>query len=233
MPVMVNPDDGQEEYIVERIYEAVIDQRLAPGAKLSEASLCTAFGVGRMRIRRTLLILASREVVELQPNRGAYVAQPTAEQARAVFEARLLVEPPLIRMAAQRAKRADISALKKNVRQELAAHKEGNRREAIRLSGLFHAALAQLAGNEVMLRIVKDLIARSSLIIGMYGDAGFSNCRDDEHSALVAALSVGDCDLAEKLMREHLRHIKDHLQLDRHPLAQQDLLVLFGKNKSK
>ena len=226
---MVNPDDGQEEYIVERIYEAVIEQRLAPGAKLSEASLCTAFGVGRMRIRRTLLILASREVVELQPNRGAYVAQPTAEQARAVFEARLLVEPPLIRMAAKRAKRADITALKKNVRQELVAHKEGNRREAIRLSGLFHAALAQLAGNEVMLRIVKDLIARSSLIIGMYGDAGFSNCRDDEHSALVAALSVGDCNMAEKLMREHLSHIKDQLQLDRNPMAQQDLLLLFGK----
>jgi DNA-binding GntR family transcriptional regulator len=182
-----------------------------------------------MRIRRTLLILASREVVELQPNRGAYVAQPTAEQARAVFEARLLVEPPLIRMAATRAKRADITALKKNVKQELAAHKEGNRREAIRLSGLFHAALAQLAGNEVMLRIVKDLIARSSLIIGMYGDAGFSNCRDDEHSALVAALSVGDCNMAEKLMREHLSHIKDHLQLDRNPMAQQDLLLLFGK----
>jgi DNA-binding GntR family transcriptional regulator len=67
MPVMVNPDDGQEEYIVDRIYEAVLDQRLAPGTKLSEANLCTAFGVGRMRIRRTLLILASREVVELQP----------------------------------------------------------------------------------------------------------------------------------------------------------------------
>jgi DNA-binding GntR family transcriptional regulator len=229
MPVMVNPDDGQEEYIVDRIYEAVLDQRLAPGTKLSEANLCTAFGVGRMRIRRTLLILASREVVELQPNRGAYVAQPNAEQARAVFEARLLVEPPLIRMAAQRAKRADIAALKKNVRLELAAHKEGNRREAIRLSGLFHGALAQLAGNEVMLRIVRDLIARSSLIIGMYGDAGFSNCRDDEHSALVAALSAGDCDLAEKLMREHLSHIKDHLQLDRHPSGQQDLVVIFGQ----
>ena len=233
MPVMVNPDDGQEEYIVDRIYEAVLDQRLAPGTKLSEANLCTAFGVGRMRIRRTLLILASREVVELQPNRGAYVAQPNAEQARAVFEARLLVEPPLIRMAAQRAKRADIAALKKNVRLELAAHKEGNRREAIRLSGLFHGALAQLAGNEVMLRIVRDLIARSSLIIGMYGDAGFSNCRDDEHSALVAALSAGDCDLAEKLMREHLINIKDHLQLDRHPSGQQDLVVIFGQNKTK
>ena len=71
-----------EEEIVERIFEAVIDQRLPPGMKLSEAALCEAFGVGRMRIRQSLLLLSSREVVELQPNRGAFVASPSAEQAR-------------------------------------------------------------------------------------------------------------------------------------------------------
>ena len=91
MSITMTSDDAQEAHIVDRIYEAVIEQRLAPGAKLSEANLCTAFGVGRMRIRRSLLILASREVVELQPNRGAYVAQPTAQQAREVFEARLAI----------------------------------------------------------------------------------------------------------------------------------------------
>jgi DNA-binding transcriptional regulator YhcF (GntR family) len=109
MPPSLSPEDAQEAHIVERIYEAVIDQRLAPGAKLSEASLCTAFGVGRMRIRRCLLILASREVVELQPNRGAYVAQPSAQQAREIFEARLAIEPSLARLAAARVKRVRIA----------------------------------------------------------------------------------------------------------------------------
>jgi len=77
-----------EATIVERIYEAVIDQRLSPGTKLPEGALCEAFGVGRMHIRRALLVLANREVVELKTNRGAFVAQPTAKQARDVFEAR-------------------------------------------------------------------------------------------------------------------------------------------------
>ena len=228
MVTTVGQDDAQESHIVERIYEAVMDQRLAPGAKLSEAALCQAFGVGRMRIRRSLLILASREMVELQPNRGAYVAQPTSDQAHEVFEARLVTEPPLAKLAAQRIKRAEIKALESHLRKEHAAHKAGNRREAIRLSGQFHAALAQVANNTVLLRIVKDLITRSSIIIAMYGDTGFGNCRDDEHSVIVTALRDGKAELVEDLMRAHLIHIRDHLHPGRRALQTQDLVALFG-----
>ena len=84
-------DELGEEEIVERIFEAIIDQRLPPGTKLSEAALCEAFGVGRMRIRHSLLLLSSREVVDLLPNRGAFVASPSAEQAREVFEKEYLI----------------------------------------------------------------------------------------------------------------------------------------------
>ena len=233
MPHSLSPEDAQEAQIVERIYEAVIDQRLAPGAKLSEASLCTAFGVGRMRIRRSLLILASREVVQLQPNRGAYVAQPSAQQAREVFEARLAIEPSLARVVAQRLRRVDAKMLTGLLRKEAQAHKAGNRREAIRLSGQFHVALAEVAGNSVLLRIVKDLVTRSSLIIGMYGDPGFTNCRDDDHSAIVTALDAGDGAAAEALMRDHLSHITEHLHLERPAVGQADLLSLFGDLAAK
>ena len=224
----MTPDDEQEAHIVDRIYEAVIQQRLPPGAKLSEAHLCTAFGVGRMRIRRSLLILASREVVELQPNRGAYVAQPTAQQAREVFEARLAIEPALSRVVAQRIRRADAKMLAGLLKKEAQAHKAGDRREAIRLSGQFHVSLAELAGNSVLLRIVKDLVARSSLILGLYGDPGVTNCRDDDHGVIVAALDLGDGVQAEALMRAHLSHITEHLHLERSPAAQADLVTLFG-----
>ena len=229
MPQSLSPEDAQEAQIVERIYEAVIDQRLAPGAKLSEASLCKAFGVGRMRIRRCLLILASREVVELQPNRGAYVAQPSAQQAREIFDARLAIEPSLARLAAERVKRSDVKTLRALHHKEAQAHAAGNRREAIRLSGQFHVALAQVADNAVMLRIVKDLVTRSSLIIGMYGDPGFTNCRDDDHMAIVEALLAKDGAQAEQLMKLHLSHITEHLDLERQLVAPADLVSLFGE----
>ena len=49
-----------EDAIVRRIHDAVIEQRLPPGTKLSEAALCEAFGVGRAKVRRSLVVLAGR-----------------------------------------------------------------------------------------------------------------------------------------------------------------------------
>jgi DNA-binding GntR family transcriptional regulator len=157
------------------------------------------------------------------------VAQPSAQQAREIFEARLAIEPSLARLAAERVKRSDVKTLQALLRNESQAHKAGNRREAIRLSGQFHVALAQVADNSVMLRIVKDLVTRSSLIIGMYGDPGFTNCRDDDHMSIVDALSAKDGSQAEQLMKAHLSHITEHLDLERQLVAQADLVLLFGE----
>lgn len=224
--------DGRvrEEDIVDRIYEAVIDQRLPPGTKLSESALCDAFGVGRMRIRRSLLLLASREIVDLQSNRGAYVSSPTPEQAREVFEARCLVEPNVARLAVERARPQDIKDLKRHLDLEGTAHREGNRREVIRLSGLFHVKLAAVAGNASMARMVKELVTRTSLIIGMFGAPGRVNCADEEHPQLLNAIEQGDQDGIARLMTAHLEHIEAQLDLSVDGKAAVDLVDLFKKD---
>jgi DNA-binding GntR family transcriptional regulator len=222
-------DDLSEEEIVDRIFEAVVEQRLPAGTKLSESALCEAFGVGRMRVRRSLLLLASHEVVELHSNRGAFVASPTAEQAQSVFEARLAIEPAIARLAAQRADADDICTLKAHLDKEMAAHVAGNRHDAIRLSGQFHVMLAQVADNNIMLRMVRELVARTSLIIGIFAAPGVSNCRDDEHAKIVAAFEGRDEALASALMAEHLLHIQGHLDLRTRQTTPVDLVRLFNK----
>jgi DNA-binding GntR family transcriptional regulator len=218
-----------EEEIVERIFEAVIDQRLPPGMKLSEAALCEAFGVGRMRVRQSLLLLSSREVVELLPNRGAFVASPTAEQAREVFEARVMIEPNVARLAAERATGDDLRLLEQHLRLEAEAHAGNHRRDAIRLSGQFHVLMAQIAGNTVALRMVKELVTRTSLIIGIFGSAGISNCRDNEHAEILGALRARDSETAARLMSEHLRHIQEHLELSGRQEGTSDLVAIFRR----
>jgi DNA-binding GntR family transcriptional regulator len=226
-------EDVAEADIVERIFEAVIEQRLPPGTKLSESALCEAFGVGRMRVRRSLLLLASREVVDLHSNRGAYVAQPTPKQAREVFEARMAIEPNVARLAAERATEADLEALERHLALESEAHQGGNRRDAIRLSGQFHTMLAEIAGNSVMLRMIKELITRTSLIIGIFSLPGVSNCRDDDHADLVAALRAGDGQKASDLMAEHLAHIEMHIDLNARPDRGVNLKAIFSEADRK
>ena len=227
-------DDGgdiSEEEIVERVFDAVIEQRLAPGTKLSEAAMCEAFGVGRMRVRRSLLLLASREVVDLHANRGAFIASPDAEQARQVFEARRAVEPALARLAAQRATPTDIGMLSGHIHAEAGARMTGRRHDAIRLSGQFHLLLAQVSGNPILSRLLKELVTRTSLIIAIFGTAGGDTCRDDEHEQIVKALEVGEGEVAAELMRAHLNHIEAHLDLSQRSAPSTDIVSLLGRQR--
>lgn len=225
----ISGDEVAEEDIVARIFAAVVEQRLPPGTKLSESALCEAFGVGRMRIRRSLLLLASREVVELHPNRGAYVASPTAKQAREVFEARITLEPTIARLAVERATDADIATLSAHLQMEHDAHHDESRHEAIRLSGDFHILLAQIASNGVMLRMIKELVTRTSLIIGIFGAPSVTNCRDDDHELMLSAFKARDGKAAASLMETHLRVIEDSLNLDNKKRGAVDLVSLFSK----
>ena len=221
--------DLVEESIVERIFSAVVEQRLPPGTKLSELALCEAFGVGRMHIRRSLLLLSSREVVDLQPNRGAFVASPTAEQARQIFEARLTLEPSITRLAVERATESDIAELSAHLKMEHDANHNENRNEAIRLSGQFHILLAQIAQNAVMLRMIKELVTRTSLIIGIFGKPTLASCRDDDHERILSAFTARDGETARDLMAEHLREIEGSLDLDIKKNGVVDLVSLFAR----
>jgi DNA-binding GntR family transcriptional regulator len=183
------PSDAE---IVERVVTAVMEQKLGAGAKLSEAALCEAFDCSRTQIRRVLVVLAERGVVTLHPHRGAFVASPDADEAHDVFEARRAIERSIVLAAVERIEKPVLADLRDNARQGGAAEASGDRSGAIRLSGQFHLLLAEAAGNAVLAKFLEELVARTSLIIGLYGSRAARSCLEDDHSALVTALEARD-----------------------------------------
>lgn len=217
-----------ENLIVERIYKAVMEQRLAPNTKLSEARLCETFGVGRMRVRRALLLLSSQGIIDLQSNRGAYVACPDKTEATDVFAARLLIEPPLVRQLAQGTREIDLTLLTEHIALEDEARKQNERTEIIRLSGEFHTKLAQATGNNFILRMMRELVTRTSLIVGLFGSSEKTSCPDNEHSKILNAIQLGDPEQAETLVKVHLNHIQSGLDMNTGQRPQDDLTSILG-----
>ncbi len=224
-----DPKSGTDEnFIVERIYKAVMEQRLAPNTKLSEARLCETFGVGRMRVRRALLLLSSQGLIELQSNRGAYVACPDKSEANDVFAARLLIEPPLVRQLAQNAGNIDLTLLTQHIALEDKARAQKQRTEIIRLSGEFHTKLAEATGNKFVFRMMRELVTRTSLIVGLFGSSEKVSCPDDEHSNILEAIRSQNPELAEQLLISHLTHIQAGLNMEARQEPQDDLAAILG-----
>jgi DNA-binding GntR family transcriptional regulator len=220
--------ESDENLIVERIYKAVMEQRLAPNTKLSEARLCETFGVGRMHVRRALLLLSSQGIIDLHSNRGAYVSCPDKFEASDVFAARMLIEPPLVRQLAQSTAKINLALLTDHIALEDAARTENERSQIIRLSGEFHTKLAQATGNKFITRMMRELVSRTSLIVGLFGSSENASCPDDEHTKILAAIQAHDPDQAEKLLITHLNHIQNGLDMDARQQPQDDLAAILG-----
>ena len=213
--------------IVEKIYGAIFAHLLAPGTKLGEDRLASIFHTSRGRIREVLARLANDQVVELIPQRGAFVARPSIEQANDVFEARRLLEPGILRRLIANPNPEISLKLKSHQRKEAEARRAKDERAILRLSGEFHLLLAELAGNEVLVRNMKELTTITCLIISLYDAPTSSCCRADEHAAIIEAISAGDEKRAVKLMLDHLDDIQGGLNL-RNDTSEVDLETVFS-----
>lgn len=203
--------DSAENRIVDGVISAILEQRLQAGTKLGEPELCEIYGCSRTDVRRALVVLATRKTVELKRNRGAFVRVPSQQEARNVFQARRAVEKTLARNAALHATEADLGELEEAVRAEAAARTRGDRARAIGLSGEFHMVVARIGGNDVLADFLRELIMRSSLIIGFFAGSSHVLCEDDDHAAIATAIRMRDGAKAGDLVDRHLRHIEDQL----------------------
>jgi DNA-binding GntR family transcriptional regulator len=196
--------------IYERIVDAILDHRLAPGTKLVEEKLGRAFGVSRTRIRQVLVRLASEQLVVLTLNRGAAVACPTPEEAREVFGARQLIEPTVVEAFMEIAQTRDFSALSRVISEEEAARRNDKRRAVIRLSGDFHMLIAERAANRTLEKMLRELVSRTSLILMTYDNVQShgTGCGCDDHRGLLDAMAARDTKLAKRLMKRHLSELE-------------------------
>ncbi len=199
--------------ICDRIWLAVVSRSLRPGARLKEEDLTRIFNTTRARVRQALALLEQDGLVSLVPNRGACIAEPKVDDARDAFSARLAIEQRLVTRLCARATPEDLSALRDHIALERAAHLSGDTEAIIRLSGEFHLLIARLADADFLLKLLRMLTIRTSLITAMYQSQATQTCGPDEHARILDALAAGDAGRATAEMEHHLMHLERALHL--------------------
>jgi DNA-binding GntR family transcriptional regulator len=211
-----------------RVMEAIVDQRLLPGTRLNELAMCEAFSVSRRDMERIFARLAFENMVRMLPNRGAFVASPDANEARAIFAARKIIEAGIVELATARVSGADFKVLAKNIAEEDAHRHAGRMREAIRLSGQFHLLLARIASNSILEDQVRQLVARTSLVTSLYENASSMGCWHNDHQKLIEHLRARQPKRAIDLMRRHLDDLEESLDLERKIGHKTNLRAIFA-----
>lgn len=205
---------GATQRIVEAITTAIVERRLMPGTKLAEQKIADIFQVSRTLVRQALNQLSRDHLVTLEPARGAFVATPSIEEARQVFQVRLMLESAMLRQLCACITEPQITSLRAHLQQEREAVARVDVPGRTRLLADFHMVLARMLGNEVLADLLADLLSRSSLISLMYQSSHSAQHSQDDHVRLVDALEKRDARAAVRLMEQHIASVERNLRLD-------------------
>ncbi|MGW2045977.1 GntR family transcriptional regulator [Streptomyces sp. NPDC001858] len=195
----------------DRVYEALLElittRALQPGQHLVESELATHLGVSRQPVREALQRLNTEGWVDLRPAQGAFVHEPTEDEADQLLTVRTLLEAEAARLAAAHADKAGIEALDEIVAQGMMAVARDDVDAAVALNARFHAKVIELAGNAVLAELASHVDRR---VRWYYTPVARQRGHQSwiEHRDLIAAIVAHDEQLATQLMREHTEHTR-------------------------
>ena len=196
--------------IAQQVVQSILNRKLRPGERLGEKELAELFGVSRTLIREALMELQARGFVEVRSRRGWYVVEPSFEEARETYAARLVIEPGLLRDAGKPLQSV-LRTLRSHIAEERKAIAAADAGARSVLLADFHVCLADCLGNRFLAGVMVDLSARTTLVSALYQSQSAAQASNDDHAQIVAALAAGDSSLAETLMRRHIESLAARL----------------------
>jgi DNA-binding GntR family transcriptional regulator len=199
------------ELAYERIRSSIVDGKLPPGARLHQGELADSLRISRTSVREALHRLTSESLVEFHRQRGFFVAAPLQLDAvLARLEVRLILEPGIAKLAAERRTEDDVARLRRAVQGESRARSP---RAAHDQSRGFHLQLARATGNSELVRTLESLwtvdVGRQLLARRVTSPEWQSEDVAD-HEAIAEAVAAGDAEKAAAVMRKHVGEAYSH-----------------------
>lgn len=199
----------------ERLRAEIIRCSLPPGLKITESSLCDAYGLSKAPVRAALLKLSQEGLVRAVPRHGYVIAPITVKNVQEMFDLRLVLEPAIARMAAGR---ADADALKRlNVAPGSSKAQQAELR-FLNSNRDFHLSIARATGNARMVALTAQLLDEMArlLHLGLFSSDWRTGSMSDvhaeqakQHEDLIDALARADADAAEAAARTHVIESRD------------------------
>ncbi len=217
------------EQIVQQIEESVLNGSLKPGDQLpAERDLAQRLGVSRTAVREAVKTLREKGLVEAYSGRGTFVTNGTSQAARQSFdlmvkigqqensphlaELRLILEPGIAALAAERVKEEDLAAMREAV---AVMDRSQKHPEAYIEADLdFHLALAEAVANPLILSLIDSIVGLlREQRIRIFNVEGGPQRGQFHHKRILEAMEHRDPEMARCAMRAHLEQVREDSQV--------------------
>ncbi len=196
-----------------RIRDMIRKGTLKKGDRIREEPMCQAMGVSRTPLREALRILSSEGLIQLIPNKGAYVAQPSIKDIGEMFYVMSILEAACARVCAENLDDAGLKRLD-DLYRKLEEHCQAeNREKYMAVNRGFHSLVQELSRNKVLSEVINGL--RQKILLYRYRQIYQPDRLKksmQEHRDLQQAFRERDPEAAGRFMQAHLTRQFDALK---------------------
>jgi len=196
-----NSDDS----VYFKLKTAIRKKYIKQGSQLVEAALAQQLGVSRTPVRSAIKRLEADGLVNIIPNRGAFVITPTQQEIEETFLVRAQLEKMACRLAATSVDRRQRKELEDLIELEAEIFTTNSLDDYYQLNDTLHLKIAECAGNSILCAYIKQLLEKTriyQILFDPFYRLEYSPTL--EHKAIVDAIAAGDADKAAQALEEHI-----------------------------
>ncbi|HKB25198.1 MAG TPA: GntR family transcriptional regulator [Methylomirabilota bacterium] len=210
----MTPRARPRTYLADTVYaalrQAILEREFVPGEPLTEGDLSRRFRVSRTPVREALAKLERDRLVRVVPKKGAFVRALSHDEIRDLYEVREALEALAVRLATPHLSREELEDFEARFRELRARGPRAAYTEVRPLGEEFHRLLVKRTENARLMRVLEEMreevrpVWTMALVAPRRVQALIR-----EHLAIIDALRRGDARRAARLMRLHIRRVRD------------------------
>lgn len=231
--MMIKPARRKSLYeeITSQILELISKGKWKQNERIpGEIELSELFEVSRNSVRESIKALALIGILRARSGRGTFVSEnaiarigqfrntSAPEKDISIFEimeARLVMEPGVVRIATERATTEDFAKLQEIL--DSCFHAARDKNYDFKLGFSFHYALFKIAGNRILIEVVDNLKEK---LVGVRRDIYLKHVDEkvfldelNEHQQILSLMKVSDADKAASVMEKHISMSLKHMEM--------------------
>ena len=197
------------ENVYVQLKDAILTGSLRPMERITENKVAASYGLSRTPVREAFRRLETEGLIQVIPQRGSFVSQPSVEDILEIYQIRMPLECMSARIAAERIEVDQLEELETLVNAERARAEGRSAERSLRASARFHAALYACTRNKRLASFLMDMQNQVHRVRVLWPST-VARLEEtwEEHAGILTALRARDGAQAERLMRQHLERAR-------------------------
>lgn len=198
--------------VFHKIREDILSGRYKENEELKESAIGGEMGVSRTPVREAFRQLELEGLIQIVPNKGAYVTGITVKDVKDIYRMRSLLEGLCARWATENITKEQMEEMEENIFLSEFHAKKGHREQMAELDNRFHEIMYEACNSKMLEHALKDyhqyVLRLRKRTLSTEQRSSASNA---EHKKIMEAIKAGQGEKAEKLANRHMLNAYENM----------------------